>query len=106
MDKVQQTYAELFKLANKRVKTSSAWQKALPWLIGGGALAAGTPLAYRLGKKQAIEEEEKRRPWTFGAGALTGLVAPHILKQLKSTVGLSLGPGGGDGYGYNDFTEF
>lgn len=106
MNEVQQTYAELFKLANERVKTSSAWQKALPWLLGGGALAAGTPLAYRLGKKRAIEEEEKKRPWTFGAGALTGLVAPHILKQLKSGVGLGLGPGGEEPYGYGEFAEF
>lgn len=106
MTKAQQIYAGLFKQANESVKTSSALQKALPWLVGGGAVAAGVPLAYRFGKKRGIEEEEENRPLTFGAGALTGLVAPRILKQLKSTVGMGLGPGGVDSRGYGNFTEF
>jgi len=106
MSEVQQTYVELFKFANERIKTSASWEKALPWLVGSGALAAGTPLAYHLGKKKAIEEEKDARPWTFGAGALAGLVAPSILKQLKSTAGLKLGPGSMDPYDYGEFSEF
>ena len=106
MNEAQRTYSELFKLASSHVKTSSTWQKALPWLAGGGLLAAGAgaPLAYRAGRRKAESEEAEKRPWMFGAGALTGLVAPHVLKQLKSAVGMGLAPGAG---GYTDeFTGF
>lgn len=107
MGEAQKTYSELFKLASSHVKTSTAWQKALPWLAGGGLLAAGVgaPLAYRAGRRKSEEEESERRPWLFGAGALSGLVAPHVLKQLKSAVGMGLAPGAEHGF-TDEFTEF
>jgi hypothetical protein len=99
MSDARQTYAELFKLAQQSpevegiVKSSSSWGKALPWLAGGGALAAGVPLAYGAGRRKAEEVASKERPLVFGAGALTGATALPLLKKLKSSIGsLGLGP--------------
>lgn len=106
MTEAQQTYIDLFKKVSERVKTSSALREVLPWLVGGGALAAGVPLAYRHGKKRGEEEESKKRPLAFGAGALTGLVAPQLLQHAKKTMGLGLNPGDSNAYYGDDFTEF
>lgn len=106
MSEARRTYVELFKLASNHVKTSSSWQKALPWLAGGGLLTAGVgiPLAHRAGRRKGESDEAEKRPWTFGAGALTGLIAPHILQKLKAAAGAGLTPGE---YGLTDeFTEF
>jgi hypothetical protein len=103
MSDARETYAELFKLANGHVKQAVDWKKLLPWLVGGGALAAGVPVAYAAGRGAGEEEAQKHKALTFGAGALSGLVAPHILKQLRSATGLGIGPG----MGYEpEFTEF
>lgn len=109
MTDICQAYTELYRLTNERVKTAAAWKEVLPWLAGGGALAAGAgiPLAYRQGRKSSEEEASAQRPITFGAGALAGLAAPMLIKKLRESAasGLLSGPGTGGGT-YNDFTGF
>jgi len=109
MTDVCRAYTELYRNTNERVKTAAAWKEILPWLAGGGALAAGAsiPLAYRQGRKSADEEASAQAPLTFGAGALAGLAAPQILKKIQESraSGLLSGPEYG-GNVYSDFTEF
>jgi len=110
MTDIRQTYIELYRQTNERIKTATAWGKALPWLAGGSALAAGAgiPLAYRQGHNASEEEENSRRPITFGAGALAGLATPMIIKKLRESAasGLLSGPNYAGNDIYSDFTEF
>jgi len=105
MEKLDKLYTDMFKTASRQIKTSSAWQKAMPWLAGGGLLSAGVgiPLAHRMAAQKAKEEAQKERAMTFGAGALAGLFGPTLLKRLRSATGLGISPD----MGYTDeFTEF
>ena len=109
MTDICQAYTELYRRTNERVKTAAAWKEILPWLAGGGALAAGVgvPLAYRRGRQTSEEEAAAQRPLTFGAGALAGLSAPYLLKKIQESraSGLLSGPEYGADM-YSDFTEF
>lgn len=110
MVKAQEIYADLFKEASASEEVGFVKEalgtlgKAL--LLGGGGLGAGL-IGAAIGKHNAKAEAEremaKQKALTFGAGALSGLVAPALLKKLKSAAGAGLGPN--DAY-YDEFTEF
>jgi hypothetical protein len=69
--------------------------------LGGGLI--GLTAGKHIAQQKAEEEAARQKALVFGAGALSGLVAPSLLKKLKGVAGTGLGPG--DAY-YDEFTEF
>jgi len=110
MYEAHEIYAELFKEASASEEVAFVKEalgtlgKAL--LLGGGGLGAGlagAAIGKRSARQEAEEQMNRQKALTFGAGALSGLVAPSLLKQLKGAAGLGLGPNNA----YTDeFTEF
>ena len=110
MDRVRETYADIFKEASASGEVAfvkealGTLEKAL--LLGGGGLGAGL-LGAVVGKRGAQQEAEeamsRQKALTFGAGALSGLVAPTLLNKLKGVAGVGLNPNGAS---YNEFAEF
>jgi hypothetical protein len=110
MQRAREIYAGLFKEASASEEVGFV-KEALGTLgkalalsgagLGGGLL--GSAIGKHTGRREAEEAAAKQRVLTFGAGALSGLVAPTLLKKLKSVAGAGLGPD--DAY-YDEFTEF
>lgn len=101
MEDSKKLYLEFFDLTREQVKTAGL-EEILPWLAGAGLLGAGVgvPLAYKLGRRGHDDDEVLNRGVSFGAGALSGLIAPRLIHSLRNVAGLTDLPGG-----ETDFTE-
>ena len=110
MQGAYEIYADLFKEASASEEVAfvkealGTLEKAL--LLGGGGLGAGllgAAIGKRSARQEAEEEINRQKALTFGAGALSGLAVPALLKKLKGVASTGLGP---DNAYYDEFTEF
>lgn len=111
MDDLHQTYIGIFKKASDSEEVAlvkeAAGNLGTILLLSGVGLTSGllgTALGKRIAQRRAEENAAKNKALTFGAGVLSGLVAPSVLGKLKNVAGLGLTPGG-DYSLYDEFAE-
>lgn len=115
MSQAADTYAMLFKLASSSHEVQLVKEAVAPvapaakllallknpkvaWGLAGtglGAAGLGIPLAYSAGESAAEDEATTTRNLAFGAGLLSGLVGPSLLKGVGGMLG-NLGLTSGD----------
>ncbi len=114
MSAATQTYATLFKLAvssREAEMVKQAVRGAMPplqrlmqliknpkvaWGLAGTGLAGagiGIPIVYSAGERAAEEGATQTKNLAFGAGLLSGLFGPTLLRGVGQLIGLSPGAG-------------